>query len=71
MMPKERLGLLPKLLAVAEVTEVPSPPMDLERLAEQSLDEGLMVEELSKEDFGSVKDQVRNMFRYIQRSELH
>ena len=50
---EERLGLLPKLITLAESIEIPSPSMDPNRLTEDGSDEGLLVEELSKEHFGS------------------
>ena len=53
MMYQERLGLLPKFLALSEATEIPSPSTDLERVAKESSDEGLTAEEPSKEHFGS------------------
>ena len=50
---EERLELLPKLLALPESTEIPSPSMDLDGLAEGGPNEGLLSEEPSKEHFGS------------------
>jgi len=52
MTPGERLGLLPELLALAEATETLSPSTDFERLADEVLEEGLIIKKLSKENFG-------------------
>jgi hypothetical protein len=53
MTPEERLGLLPKLLALTEAAEVPNPTTDLEGPAEESLNKELTAKEVSREDFGN------------------
>jgi len=52
MTPGERLGLLPKLLALTEATETPNPPAGFARLADDILEEGLITERPSEKHFG-------------------
>ena len=53
MMPEERLGLLPELLALASLMETPGLPMDPEGLVRDSMGEALELKELTEEHFGN------------------